>query len=187
MQHAIQSLLASLVAVVGIMAATVAHADSGLYLGGSVGVGYVDAGVEDDFEFDENDTAWKIYGGYVWDLPLIDLGVEGGYVDLGSPSTGFGSRTVQLETSGFNLWGVAGVDLGPFGLFGKVGGIAWDIEGSVSDAELPNVSDDGVDIGYGIGAKFMLWSLEFRAEAEFYDIEATDTVQMYSIGANWVF
>lgn len=168
-----------------------AMADGGFYVGGSVGRAALELEFSDDqsgfFGFDENDFAWKAYGGYVWDLPLIDLGVEGGYVDLGQPSASIQSVDVELDSTGWNIWGVAGFDLGPVGVFGKLGYIAWDVEGDTFGEVRESFSDDGTDIGYGIGAKFMLWSLEFRAEWEIYDIDNTENVDMFSVGAVWVF
>ena len=57
---------------------------------------------------------------YVVDLPLIDLGVEGGYIELGSPLERFMDLTNQADVFDLNLWGIARVDVGPVGLFGKV-------------------------------------------------------------------
>ena len=132
-------------------------------------------------------TAWKVFGGYVWDLPLIDLGIEGGFVDLASPVAEFPGFTAELDPSGINLWGVAGVDIGPVGLFGKLGAIAWQIDGQTSGVINRSIDESGTDIGYGIGAKLMLWSLEFRAEYEAYDIDDTENVEMFSVGVSWVF
>ncbi|MEJ2603943.1 MAG: outer membrane beta-barrel protein [Gammaproteobacteria bacterium] len=167
-----------------------AMADGGWYVGGSVGRAALELDVGDQsgvFAFDESDTAWKIFGGYVLDLPLIDLGVEGGYVDFGTPSASISAVDVEFDPTGWNLWGVAGFDLGPVGVFGKIGYVAWDVEGETSGAVRESFSDDGTDIAYGVGAKFMLWSLEFRAEYETYDIEDTESVDMFSVGAVWVF
>jgi hypothetical protein len=168
-----------------------ARADGGWYVGASAGQAYleidVDGADENVFGFDEGDTAWKVFGGYVFDLPLIDLGIEGGYVDLASPVAEFPGFRADLDPSGFNLWGVAGVDIGPVGVFGKLGGIAWDIDGQTVGVVNRDFDESGTDVGYGLGAKFMLWSLEFRAEYERYDIEDTENVEMFSVGVSWVF
>ena len=169
------------------LAPTAAFAETGWYLGGSVGSATVDANISDpdipdDLNFDESDFAWKVFGGWVWDPWVIDLGVEAGYVDFGKPSTSL----VEIDASALNLWGVAGFSIGPVGLFGKLGYIAWDADSSLLGTSI-STSDDGSDVGYGIGAKFELWSLQFRAEYEIYDIEDTDDVSMFSLGVAWIF
>ncbi|MEM1081896.1 MAG: outer membrane beta-barrel protein, partial [Pseudomonadota bacterium] len=114
-----------------------------------------------------------------------DLGMEGGYVDFGSPSDSFPGFTSSLDASGFNLWGIAGVDVGPLGLFGKVGAIAWDLDGQTRGIVDQDFDESGTDAGYGIGVKFMLFSAEVRAEYERYEVE--DGIDMFSVGLNWVF
>lgn len=165
------------------------RADGGWYVGAGAGVSSLALDVPDSdgnvFGFDEDDTAWKIYGGYVVDLPLVDLGVEASYVDFGNPSDLLAGFRAEVQGSGVNLWGIAGVDVGPIGLFGKLGAIAWDLDGRTTGSIDQSFGDSGTDIGYGLGAKFMLFSLEVRAEYERYEIE--DTIDMLSIGVNWVF
>ena len=169
--------------------ATHVQADGGWYVGGSIGQSSVDFDFPDSgetpFGFDDNDTAWKVYGGYVLDLPLVDFGVEGGYVNLGEFSERLPMLAAEADITGLNLWGVAGIDVGPIGVFGKLGAVAWDLDGRVSGIANLSIDDNGTDIGYGLGAKFMLFSLEFRAEYERYQIE--DGVDMFSVGATWVF
>lgn len=168
-----------------------ARADGGWYVGASAGQAFVDIDLEGSdgeiFGFDENDTAWKVFGGYVLDLPLIDLGVEAGYVDLASPAAQFPGFEARLDPSGLNVWGIAGFDLGPLGVYGKLGAIAWNIDGQIAGTVNRPFDESGTDPGWGLGAKFMLWSLEFRAEYERYDIEDTDNVDMLSVGISWVF
>jgi outer membrane immunogenic protein len=162
-------------------------ADSGFYLGGSVGQAGVE--VQDTsgtqlLIFDEDDFAWKAFGGYKFDLPVINLGVEGGYVNLGSPSGELEGVPVAIETDGFDVFGVAGIDIGPVGVFAKYGMISWDAEFTVdglSDAQ------DGSDPAYGIGATIGLGSIDIRAEYEVFDIEDAEDVSMVSVGLVWTF
>jgi outer membrane immunogenic protein len=163
------------------------RADSGFYVGGSVG----SAGVEidagdpgDPVSFDEDDFAWKVFGGYNFDLPLLALGVEGGYVDLGGPSADISGSSFEVDADGLDLFGVVGVDLGPIGVFAKAGFIAWDATASVNGV---GGSDDGTDPAYGIGAKFGFSSFAIRVEYELFDIEDTEDVAMISAGLVWTF
>ena len=162
--------------------------ESGWFLGGSVGSATIEAEITDDPDvppFDEDDFAWKIFAGYNFGItPVFDLGIEGGYVNLGSPSGDVLGESVALEATGFDLFGVIGFDIGPVGLFGKVGYLSWDVEGVIDDfAE----SIDGSDIAYGVGLRFNLASVEIRGEYELFDIEDAEDVSMYSVGLAYHF
>ena len=163
------------------------RADSGFYLGGSVGTAVVeiDTGTPvNPVIFDEDDFAWKAFAGYNFDLPIIDLGIEAGYVNLGSPSADIGGIQFAVDTDGFEAFGLLGVNLGPVGVFAKAGVIAWDAEFTVDGV---TGTDDGTDPAYGIGAKIGLGSLAFRLEFELFDIEDTEDVAMISAGVVWTF
>ena len=184
-----------LTAVLGLSLSSVSYAgtDSGLYIGGSVGSASIDFSESrdptldgfDNISVDDSDSAYKVFVGYnIGIIPLLDLAVEGGYVNFGTqtglitgglvPSTSF-----DTEVDGWNAFGLVGIDLGPFGLFGKAGFLSWD--GDISD-----LSDSGTDPAYGIGAKFQLGSFQLRAEYEIYDLEFSD-IDYYSFGAAFVF
>lgn len=166
-----------------------ANADSGFYVGGSLGGATIEANFGDTGipgfpeDIDEDDTAYKVFAGYKFDLPVLDLGVEAGYVDFGAPEIDVLAEEVDLEPTGINLWGIAGIEAGPVDLFAKLGYISWDIEASVQGQ---SVSDDGSDLGYGVGLSFGLGSLSVRGEYEVYDIEDAD-VSMLSLGLVYQF
>ena len=157
-----------------------AMADSGLYVGGGIG----NASVELDFQdagfdlpnFDEDDFAWKVMGGYNFDLLTFDLGVELSYVDFGQASGDVLGADLEIDSTGLSLFGVAGFDLGPVGVFGKLGYVSWDLDATVSAIGEPSVSvsDDGSDLAYGAGVRVGLGALEIRGEYEVFDIEDTD-------------
>lgn len=164
-------------------------ADSGFFLGGSVGSTTISQGVSDPntgltLEFDENDFSWKVFGGYNFDLAIIDLGIEGGYVDLGSPSADILGERIGVSATGWDLFGLAGIELGPFGIFAKAGVIAWDADGFLGDIPF---TDDGSDPAYGVGLRFSIASFEIRGEYEYFDIEDSDDVYMLSAGLVWTF
>ncbi|MEM9802313.1 MAG: hypothetical protein AAGA20_18445, partial [Planctomycetota bacterium] len=75
---------------------------SGWYTGASLGTSFLELerGDEDTaFAFDEEDTAWKAYGGYRWDSPHFHFGLEGGYVDLGDPPAFFPDLVVWSRST----------------------------------------------------------------------------------------
>jgi hypothetical protein len=169
-------------------------ADTGFYVGGSIGQAQLEvpSDVVDVPDFDEDDTGWKLFGGYNWNLALFNLGIEGGYVDFGAPNTALDVVTsLEIEASGWNVWGMGGLNLGPVDVYAKVGAISWDSDASIGGIDpgfgIGTLSDSGTDIGYGLGARFALGSLHIRGEWEQYDIEDTDSVYMFSLGLAWQF
>lgn len=167
-----------------------ALADSGFYLGGSVGSATVQADVSLPIlpvneKFDENDTGFKIFGGYNFGLlPVFDLGVEAAYTDLGNPSGTVLGEPVSIDTKAFTAFGLASVGLGPIDLFGKVGFVNWESDASVSGITF---EDDGSDAAYGLGLRFGLGPVSVRGEYEIFDISDIEDVYMVSVGVSWMF
>ena len=159
-------------------------ADSNFYLGVSAGSATIEANLGDSgipmlpTSFDENDTALKIFGGYDFDLPVIDLGVEVGYVDFGKPEVDLDGDKLSLDTTGFNAWGIVSFNVLLVDIYGKLGFIAWE-----ADARLLNEisKEDGTDVGYGLGAAIELGPVEVRGEYEIYDLDDAD-ISMLSLG-----
>lgn len=116
-------------------------------------------------------------------IPLVDLAIEGSYVDFGKPDDTVNGVNVQADANGWDLFGLVGANVGPIGVFGKVGLIQWD--GDIEGQGLSD-SDDGTDPAYGIGARMKFGGLEVRAEYEFFDIDVSD-VDMLSASAVWTF
>ena len=178
-------LLVSLLAISG-----TAIADTGFYIGGSVGDTTLQADFDDPigdgtFSFDESDFSWKAFGGINFDLPVIQLGIEAGYVDLGGPSATFASEEYGVDVTAWDAFGVAGFNLGPVKLFGKLGVISWDAEATIAGIEAG--SDDGTDTAYGVGAALELGSFQIRAEYEAFDISDVEDLYMLSAGFVYTF
>ena len=165
-------------AVASLLLAPAAQADSGFYIGASVG----DTSIDID-EFDESDTSWKAYGGYIIDVPVVDFAVELAYLDFGSPSGEILQVPADIDATGLGAFGLVGIDFGIFGFFAKAGYVSWDADldlGGLKD------SDDGTDLGYGVGARLTFSSLEVRAEYEIFEFEDAD-VDMATLGVVWRF
>lgn len=178
-------------AALGLLPFTDARAESGPYIGGSVGSATIAVEIPDEdpgavFDFDENDFAWKAFGGYNFDLGVADLAIEGGYVDLGAPSGELLGSEVELDVTGWDVFGLLGVDIGPVGLFAKAGMVSWDVEATIDGIE--DEGDDGTDPAYGVGARFNLGNLQIRAEYEYFDIdsEGADGEDVYMLSAGLV-
>jgi hypothetical protein len=88
-----------------------------------------------------------------------------------------------VATSGFNVAGIAGLDLGPVNVFGKLGYSRWDtvinFEGDIDVAE-----DEG--LSYGIGLRFGLGPLVVRGEYEIFDLDDAG-FEMLSVGIAYQF
>jgi hypothetical protein len=166
-----------------------ALADSGLYVGGSVGNTTLEADFVDpigggNLTLDENDFSWKVFGGYMFDLPVVNLGVEAGYRDLGGPSATLAAETYGIEATAWDAYGVAGFDLGPVNVFGKLGFVSWDADLTAAGFD---GSDDGTDTAYGVGASISLGSFALRAEYEMFDVSEVQDLYMLSAGFVYTF
>lgn len=158
----------------------VAGSESGLYLGGSIGQSTITAKDQAPGEpqFDENDAGYKIFLGYNFGvIPLIDLAVEGSYVDFGKPS----GNNVEIDLTGWDAFGLAALTFGPFSVFGKMGVLSWDSKSNVF------ADDSGSDPAYGLGAKFILGGLALRAEYEYFDVNELSDLYMISAGLSLTF
>jgi OOP family OmpA-OmpF porin len=167
---------------------------SGFYLGG--GLGQFNAGIDDvdDIdatvdEWDEDDTAYKIFAGYRLNR---FLGVELDYINLGEPSgsvvPGF---NVDTSVDGFAPYLVGTVPLGPyFELYGRLGYYFYDattgVENELGDrVEFDEESEDlvwGAGIGANLGEK-----LNLRFEYERFDLQGLDDSDALWLTAAWRF
>lgn len=157
-----------------------AGGESGMYIGGGVG----DTNIKgnqggDDFDFDS--TGYKLVLGYNFGVvPLVDLAVEGAYVNLGEESSG----GLTVEQTSWNGYGLAGLSFGPIGIFAKTGLAAWDAETRIGGVK---TSDSGTDPVYGIGARLQIGALTARLEFERYDQSEFDDVKMSSVSFLYTF
>jgi hypothetical protein len=166
-------------------------ADTGFYLGGSLGISFVEVADElnigdriEDFDIDDDDFAWKAFIGFQF-LPW--LGVEGGYVDFGDVQGPSPGGVITAEVDGWNVFAVATLPVGPVDVFAKVGRIWWNVDidfaDDLADLDDTSISNDGNDWAYGVGAAFNFDRFSIRAELEMFDVDDVDDVYMLSVGA----
>ena len=166
-----------ILAILSITGAAYAGNKTGPFIGGSLGYATTDVS-KGAYNFDDNDRGFKVFGGYNFGvIPLLDIAVEGSYVDFGQAS----SSGQKVDTTGLDLFGLAAFNLGPIGVFGKVGSIWWN-----RDSNIGTLDDSGIDMAYGIGARFQIKSFGIRAEYEYFDIDGSD-IGMFSAGVSWTF
>jgi OOP family OmpA-OmpF porin len=179
-------------------AAGTAHAaETGLYFGGSVGQTTAKASAPvqissiptfSTFHFDNNDTGYKAFVGYNFQ-PF--LGVEGGYVDFGSPSdnTNFGFIGVngEFDATGWEAFLVGTLPIGPVDLFVKAGGIESSMDLKVHDSLGRSAKDSESNemFAYGAGVAINFGQFALRVEAEAYDVSKLDDLYFISLGATY--
>jgi opacity protein-like surface antigen len=184
-----------------------AQASAGAFVGVSVGQGTVDGDLDEfndvtidtPFNFDEDDTAYKVFGGYMFNE---FVGVEVGYVDFGEPNANFSdvsldggegtaSGKLEGEFTGWTLALLGQFPLGPVDVFGKIGMVSYDAEisasgtvsfGGPTETFSDSFKDDGEELMYGAGVKLNLGPVGIRLEYEIYDVNDVD-VELWSLGA----
>ncbi len=156
-------------------------ANEGFYLGGSFGNSVINGQIDDtdnikNIDFKSDDTGYKLFG----ILRSGAFALEGGYIDFGTPTTTTADDVeLKYELSGWDLFGVGNLTLGPVDIFGKVGLFLWDANqtnGAIT------VGNKGTDLTYGAGITLNVGSLGLRLEYERFEISNLDNVAMYSVG-----
>ena len=169
------------------LASICAMADSGVYIGGGVGMAELkdSTGNPGGANFKEQDTAWKGFIGYNLDaIPLLKLAGEVGYRDLGSPDGSAGGVPVSYKAHGIDYAVLAGIGLGPVDLMARLGGMSYKLEKNVGG--IHNDYDGNAPL-YGIGLWFTIAGIGVRAEYEKIDIKELDDAQMVSVSLFYKF
>lgn len=137
---------------------------TGLYLGAGVGQ------IEGDRDFDDDAGTAKLFAGYNFGwLPFLDLGAELSYMDGGKLHGRVDGHGASLEVDSWQAMGIAGLSLGPFGVYGKAGMAGWDAERRGNGNIDHNY--DGHDPVYGIGVRLKLFDVTGRLEFERIDTD----------------
>ena len=134
--------------------------------------------------YKDNGSAFKVFGGYNFGIiPLINLAVEGSYVDFGTAKGNAAGSSIETSVTGWDLFGLVGVNMGPVSLFGKVGTIRWD--GKTTSLGTSG-SDTGTDPAYGLGLQLQISSFAIRAEYERFSLNKAD-IDFVSAGVSFTF
>lgn len=170
------------------------------YLGASVGKTQGDIDTNDigggfSGSVDDRDTGWKVYGGGMFNR---NIGVELGYVDLGTTSIrgniGAVTTNMDAETEGISLALVGAIPLGQFtsygqglSLTGKVGIFRWksdDTRFSCAGASCTTrgeIRDTDPLIGVGLKYDFHR-NLALRLDYEQYQNVANTDYNLWTVG-----
>ena len=188
-----------LVATALALCATSASAQG--YIGGSIGQSDIDEEITSGLingnqSVDGKDTAWKIFGGYMFNR---HFGLEVAYVDLGEVSYSGtftdpdGTVPVtggKVEVAGVNLSAIGAVPVTEqFSVFGKLGFLFWDAEANdTTDGQPFSAQDDGADLSFGVGLGYNFTrNLGVRAEWEMFQNVSDADVSLVSVGLLWRF
>jgi len=164
-----------------------AAAENGLYVGAGITRAQVDDifGSHSDLHIDH--TAWKGFVGFKF--PLIPIGVEADYSDLGSQSRSFGITQGHARARAFSAFAVGYLPLPvPFlDVYGKAGAARWQLNGYTTSPSLFNVDERGTEFAWGVGAQAHISRIAVRFEYERFDIPRTDGAKLYTLGAAYYF
>lgn len=191
---------ATLLALTGAWSAAQAadENDRGFYVGAGVGQFNVQIDDVDDTNeaierLDDDDAAWKAFGGYRFN-PYLSL--ELAYIDFGGPEDSFSSSgssgDYKVELSGFAPYIIGTLPVGPIELFAKAGYYFYDVDVTADFDDLggdvfkSSDSDEDFLYGFGIGATFFQ-HLNARLEYEKIDSDAVDDADALWLSAAWRF
>ena len=155
----------------------------GVYVGAGIGdfSQEIDELEDVDINFDESDTAYKLFVGYRFNQ---FFGAQFDYLDLGRSDTAFGSQNLEIETGGYALRLEGTLPLAFFELFATAGLVYSDVEASFGGTEVFDESDS--DPVYSVGAGFEIAErIVLRLEYEIIDIETFDDAEAIWFTAAW--
>lgn len=184
-----------LTALASIAVAPAAYADNedGFYVGAGVGrfnaqIDDVDAVSPTINDWDENDTAYKVFGG--WRFSEM-FALEVAYINLGEPSgevvPGF---NVDASVDGFAPYVVATIPLGIFEVYGRLGYYFYDANLGVETGlgGRVQVDEESEDIVYGAGIGLdLLDHINVRLEYERFDLQGLDDTDALWLTGAWRF
>jgi len=173
-------LIALYVLVACLFLPALAHAQVKPYIGGSIGASFWDTSVEnvtgDDFKLDGEEFAWKIFGGL---RTMNFLSVEGGYARFGKIQNTAGIVDLESKTTGWDLFAVGTLTVGPVDVFGKAGILWWRSDQKIEDDPFDLT---GNDFMWGLGGALRFGGLGVRAEFERVEMPGDDTLMMLTAG-----
>ena len=166
-------------------------ADTGFYVGGSLGQASVNDFCDGLSNCEDKDTAWRVFGGYQANR---NFSVEVGYTDLGEVSGSFGASTVKAAATALELVGIGSFPVtNELSLYGKIGIYRGETDVTGTGLFSGSVSDSNTDLTFGVGIRYdFSRNLGLRAEWQRYsdfggsDIGEAD-VDALSVGLVWKF
>lgn len=175
-------LLATLVAAGAALASTAASAqtDAQAYVGGGVGQSRADVDCTGSTVCDKTDTAFKIFGGYMF---TKNFGLEGAYYNQGKArlegtDPELGTMVAEYKGRGFGIFALGAMPLGDgFSVFAKLGAVSAKItvDATSSSVGSGSQSERHTNFGWGVGAAYeIVKQLDVRLEWERIRVQVLD-------------
>lgn len=170
-------------------------ADTGWYVGGSIGQSTTDCSAPAGFSCDDKDTAYKIFGGYQINR---NFAAEAGYTDLGKVTATSGGTNVEVKATAWDLVGVGAFPLSnQFSIYGKLGFYSGELKVS-SNLAAGSGKKTTTDLTYGAGVQYNFSrNLGLRGEWQRYGsaktpatgatTEEKNDIDVLSVGVVWKF
>jgi OOP family OmpA-OmpF porin len=179
-----------LFAMIAALAAPVA-AQAEAYIGANVGRAEQKVEVS-GISFKENDTGFKLYGGYNFNQ---NFGIEGGFADLGDAKRSANNASISSKAQSIYVAATGILPLNDqFALFGKAGVATTHVKLKASAPGIAaSASDNHASPFVGVGASFALnKNVSFVAEYEYFGKIAKDgddsiKANMISAGVRYSF
>jgi opacity protein-like surface antigen len=153
-------------------------AENGVYVGAGITRARLDNISAPFSRLDIDNTSWKGFAGFKF--PLVPIGVEASYIDLGSETQ---NRPAPLPQTHADANAFAGFAVGylplpiPFvDFYGKAGAARWKLNST-------SIDDNGTTFAWGAGAQAHFSNFAVRLEFENFNIRNTDGAKLYTLGA----
>lgn len=164
------------------------------YVGAGIGQSRADVDCTGTLSCDKTDTAFKLYGGYMF---TPNFGAEGSYTNLGKFKASFvdnvlGTVNAEFKGDAFALFGVAAYPIDQFSVFGKLGIASTKVKLSASaTGGSASQSQRHTNVAWGLGAGYN-FTKELGARAEFERFRGEfqgekDNIDVFSIGLHYKF
>jgi len=158
-----------------------ASADSGFFVGGSVGAATLDDNI-DTFALDTDSTSFRLNAG--WQFSDF-LAIEAGYHDFGKLDEEFDIggilSDVDLRADGYTLGLTTSIPLGSnLSLFGRAGAFMWEADARIDGLRIEGYDDE--NLYYGAGANFKITDrLSLLGDWTRYELDDTES-DVISVG-----
>jgi OOP family OmpA-OmpF porin len=140
---------ALLAVVLGGAALSAQAADKGFYAGAGVGQSFVDETAKGGQVYDDEDTAFSVFGGYQFNRYFA---LEGGYANLGKIEAKPVGRDLETDSVFLTAVGIVPIT-DKFSAYGKAGFHRWNLDEAIP-ALTGETDDSGTDPTYGVGLQY---------------------------------